>query len=79
MAICTFFGHSDCPDNIFKEVKETITDLYQNHDVTEYYVGNHGNFDSIVTRALKEIRQNYPNINFSVVLAEKNNKTVIKL
>lgn len=69
MAICTFFGHSDCPDEIFATVKDKITELFLNNNVTEFLVGNQGNFDSIVLRALKEIKESYPQIKYTVVLA----------
>ena len=69
MAICTFFGHSDCPDSVFDNIRKAITDLYENHNVTEYYVGNHGNYDLMALRALKEMQRIYPQIRFTVVLA----------
>ncbi|MBR2411340.1 MAG: hypothetical protein IKB08_06405 [Clostridia bacterium] len=69
MAVCTFFGHRECPENIMPDVKRTIINLYANNNVTKFYVGNNGNFDSIVLRALKDIRKDHPELVFSVVLA----------
>lgn len=69
MKVCTFFGHS----NIFeKEVepklREVLTDLIENKNVNTFYVGNHGGFDFLVRKILKELKQTYP-INYYVVLA----------
>lgn len=69
MAICTFFGHSDSPDNIYDDVKNTIIRLIENNNVTEFIVGNQGNFDRIVLRVLNSIRCNFPQIKFTVMLA----------
>lgn len=69
MSACTFFGHRDCPENIKPKIKEAVIDMIINHGVTEFYVGNNGNFDSMVYSVLKELKQKYPQINFAVVLA----------
>ena len=37
--------------------------------MNEFFVGNNGKFDYIVYSALKEIKSEYPNISYSVVLA----------
>ena len=47
---------------------ETIKDLiYQGIDI--FYVGNQGNFDSMVYGCLKELKKIYPHITICVVLA----------
>ena len=48
MAVCTFFGHHDCPASVKEELRETIRDLIENCGVSMFYVGNHGTFDAIV-------------------------------
>ena len=69
MAVCTFFGHRDCPDSIKPKLQETLVDLIINHSVDMFYVGNHGRFDTIVRGVLKELKREYPLINYAVVLA----------
>ena len=69
MAICTFFGHRDCPDSIKNKLREVLIDLISNNDVDMFYVGNQGRFDSIVRGVLLELKQEYPKINYAVVLA----------
>ena len=69
MVACTFFGHRDCPDSIKQKLRETLVDLIINHSVDMFYVGNQGQFDTIVHGVLKELKQEYPLINYAVVLA----------
>ena len=64
----TFFGHKDTPKNIEPTLKATLVDLIENHGATEFYVGNNGNFDTMVRRQLEELSKIYP-ITYSVVLA----------
>ena len=66
--VCTFFGHKDTPKEIEPTLRSTLIDLIENHDATEFYVGNNGNFDTMVRRQLEELSKVYP-ITYSVVLA----------
>ena len=69
MAICTFFGHRECPDSIKTQLREVLIDLVTNHDTDMFYVGNQGRFDAIVRGILRELKKEYPQINYAVVLA----------
>ena len=64
----TFFGHKDTPKEIEPTLRSTLIDLIENHDATEFYVGNNGNFDTMVRRQLEELSHTYP-ITYSAVLA----------
>ena len=64
----TFFGHKDTPKEIEPTLRTTLVDLIENHGATEFYVGNNGNFDTMVRRQLENISQTYP-ITYNVVLA----------
>lgn len=66
--ICTFFGHSDTPETIKLMLKATITELMEKENVTDFYVGNHGNFDRMAISILSELAKTW-NIRFYVVLA----------
>lgn len=69
MANCTFFGHRDCPETIKPKLREVLVDLITNHDVDMFYVGHQGQFDAYVHSELKKLKQEYPQINYAVVLA----------
>lgn len=66
--VCTFFGHKDAPKEIEPTLRSTLIDLIENKNVTVFYVGNNGNFDTMVRRQLEELSKTYP-ITYSVVLA----------
>ena len=69
MSACTFFGHRECPDSIKAQLRAALIDLVTNHDVVMFYVGNQGRFDAIVRSVLREVKKEYPQINYAVVLA----------
>ena len=66
--VCTFFGHKDTPKEIEPTLRSTLIDLIENKNVNVFYVGNNGNFDTMVRRQLEELSRIYP-ITYSVVLA----------
>ena len=69
MNCCTFFGHRDAPKEIEPTLRSALIDLIENKNVDSFYVGNHGNFDSMVRKNLKSLKLSYPQIHYSVVLA----------
>jgi uncharacterized phage-like protein YoqJ len=46
-----------------------LIDLITNYNVDMFYVGNQGRFDAIVRSVLREVKKEYPQINYAVVLA----------
>ena len=56
---CTFFGHRIVPNEIEPTLRSTLIDLIDNHDVDLFYVGNHGGFDAMVHKVLKELSAIY--------------------
>ena len=69
MAVCTFFGHRDCPESVKPRLREVLVDLIINQEVDTFYVGNQGRFDGIVRCVLRELEKEYPEIHYAVVLA----------
>ena len=65
---CTFFGHRRVPKEIEPTLRSTLIDLIENQDVKLFYVGNNGEFDSMVLRQLRDLSKTYP-ITYHVVLA----------
>ena len=68
MSVCTFFDHHDCPSEVKPKLREILIGLIENHSVDVFYVGNKGAFDRIVRSVLRELVQEYPQINYAVVL-----------
>lgn len=71
MAICTFFGHRYAPLTEAEKEKLTasITDLIENHDVTEFWVGAKGEFDSLCSYTVRQLKEKFPNIKLALVLS----------
>ncbi len=69
MTVCTFFGHHDCPSTIRPALRTTLIDLIEHSGVDIFFVGNHGAFDAIVRSVLSELKQIYPHIRYTIVLA----------
>lgn len=66
---CCFFGHREVKHNIRDKLTVVIEKLITEENVTEFYVGNQGQFDSMVYSVLKELKAKYPQIRYTVVLA----------
>ncbi len=69
MAVCTFFGHRECPVEIKPILKSTLEDLIVNYGVDLFCVGNQGQFDFFVRGVLRELTKKYPHTHYAVVLA----------
>jgi len=69
MTCCTFFGHKDTPNEIAPLLRLVLVDLIENKNVDTFYVGNNGNFDRLVYRTLCLLKERYPQIQYTVVLA----------
>ena len=66
---CCFFGHREVTHNIRPKLTAIIKKLIAEEGVTGFYVGNQGQFDSMVYSVLKELKAKYPHIRYTVVLA----------
>ena len=64
---CTFFGHRDTPQTVKPALQTVLQELIE-QGVRQFYVGNQGNFDAMVTGVLKELEQSHA-IQFEIVLA----------
>ena len=73
---CCFFGHREVVHNIRSELKSVIEKLIVTDKVENFYVGNQGQFDSMVYSVLKELKKQYPQIRYTVVLAYMPNERI---
>lgn len=69
MSSCTFFGHRDAPHTLKPYLQAAIIELIENKGVDLFYVGNQGAFDRMVIRVLRGLKEEYPKIQYYVVLA----------
>ena len=66
---CCFFGHREVTHNIRDKLTAIIEKLITEDGVTEFFVGNQGQFDSMAYSVLKELKAKFPHIRYTVVLA----------
>ena len=59
---CFFIGHRNAPESIYPNIVSTIEKLIVENDVKEFVVGNYGMFDSMVIRALQQLKTKHPDI-----------------
>ena len=59
---CFFIGHRNAPESIYPNIVSTIEKLIVENSVKEFIVGNYGMFDSMVIRALQQMKIKYPDI-----------------
>lgn len=52
---CSFFGHRFVPKEIEEILRLKIIDLIEKHNVNKFYIGNHGGFDIMVYKVLKDL------------------------
>ena len=69
MKACTFFGNHECSDKIYNTLLIIIEELITAEKVDTFYVGNQGDFDRMVCRALADIKTRVKNIKCFTVLA----------
>ncbi len=65
----TFFGHRNSPSSIRDTLKNILIDLIEHHQADLFYVGNQGSFDLMIYDLLKELKNQYPSIQYNVVFA----------
>ena len=69
MKSCTFYGHASIPEDLKPVLKEKIRKLITEYNVTQFYIGDKGGFDLMVIKCVSELKEEYPRIDFSVVLS----------
>ena len=62
MRSCFFVGHRDASEEIFDELADVIKRLVVEKEVTEFLVGNYGNFDRLAMRAVVKAKEMNPKI-----------------
>ncbi len=67
--VCTFFGHRDTPHDVEERLKAVLTALITTKGVDTFYIGHQGNFDFIARKVVLKLKEEFPHINYSIILA----------
>ncbi len=66
---CCFFGHSKIYDKNYKEkLKNQIIQVIEKYNVTEFWVGNYGEFDRCAALTVNSVKQSYENVKLELVI-----------
>ena len=63
-----FIGHSEISDSVFPFLISEIERHIIEYGVLEFIVGNYGEFDRMAFKAVKCIKNNYPNVTLSLLI-----------
>lgn len=79
MASCFFIGHRETSSEIFPALLDAVLHHIAYHGVTEFIVGNYGNFDRLSAKAVITAKAHYPEITLSMLIPYHPAERPIKL
>lgn len=65
---CFFIGHRDASQEILPALEDAIEKHIVGYGVTEFIVGNYGNFDRLAANAVIRAKQHHPQITLAMLL-----------
>ena len=67
---CCFAGHSKVSDvdGIYAHLLQLVEKLIVEEGVVEFWVGDSGNFDQLSAKAVRTLKETYPNIRLNLVI-----------
>ena len=65
--ICSFCGHKDCDYLMRTQIKDAVIDLIENNNITVFYSGGMGVFDTLCESVVRELKRKY-NIKLCLVV-----------
>ena len=68
--ICTFAGHGDYEysEITYQKIVKFIKQLICEKNISEFWVGNYGGFDTLAARAVREVKEIYTHISLCLVI-----------
>ncbi len=67
---CCFAGHSNIcqTDDIYDSLIKLVEKLIATESVSEFWVGNYGDFDGLSAKAVRSLKEKYPDIKLNLVI-----------
>ncbi len=68
--ICCFAGHSKLygKEDIYENLLSAIEHLITKENITEFWVGNYGDFDNLSAKAVRVLKDKHPDIQLNLVI-----------
>lgn len=67
-ASCFFIGHRDTGAEVFPALLEAVERHIREYGVTDFFVGNHGSFDRLAARAVREAKKRQTQVRLTLLL-----------
>lgn len=67
-ASCFLIGHREAGKDVFPVLSEAVERHIAEYGVTDFYVGHYGTFDGLAAQAVREARNQHPEIQLTLVL-----------
>lgn len=68
MSTCFFIGNREAPDELLAELTAVIERHISEFGVTEFVVGNYGNFDKLAAHSVKAAKKRHPEVTLILLL-----------
>ncbi len=68
MNTCFFIGHREASESLLPVLQDTVARHITEYGVTAFYVGHYGGFDRLAARAVREAKQQHPEVTLTMVL-----------
>lgn len=68
MAICFFIGHREAPDSLLLTLDIEVERHITEYGVTDFVVGNYGQFDSLAAKCVKTAKKRHPEVTLTLLL-----------
>ena len=68
--ICCFAGHSQifCADDLYNKLVILIEKMITEEKVSEFWVGNYGEFDSLSAKAVRSLKNEHPDVRLILII-----------
>ena len=68
MGTCFFIGHREAPDALLPMLEEAVERHIVEYGVTDFMVGNYGQFDALAARAVIDAKKRHPEVTLTLLL-----------
>lgn len=68
MTTCFFIGHREAPDSLLLTLDIEVERHITEYGVTDFVVGNYGQFDSLAAKCVKTAKKRHPEVTLTLLL-----------